>query len=259
MALVERRTLPLVDHVFVVVEESARRLRERLGLPAARVSVVSNTPRLEQFAAAAAPATPGRQLPLRLVYAGLVQEARGLEDVIEAIALLRARGTRMRFKVIGSGPYLASLARLVEDRSLQDLVELTGWVAHADLARHVRAADAGVIPHPRNAHTDTTVPNKLFDYMACGLPVVVSNAAPLERIVTAESCGFVFSAGDPQSLVAVLERVAASRAVLATLGQNGARAVKSRYHWERDAAFLVDAVARFASAAPGAQPRLEGH
>jgi glycosyltransferase involved in cell wall biosynthesis len=246
MAFVERRTLPQVDHTFVVVEESAKRLQEQFGIPAMRLSVVSNTPRLENLDALAASARHDVHSPLQLVYTGFVQEARGLEVVVEALGLLRARGVNIRFRIVGDGPYLHRLAKLVRGKDLHNAIEFTGWVAHGEVARHVREADVGVIPHPKNDHTDTTIPNKLFDYMACGRAVLVSNAAPLERIVRNERCGLVFTAGDARSLADVLARMSADRAALESMGRNGAEAVRQRFHWERDAGVLKEAVARFA-------------
>jgi glycosyltransferase involved in cell wall biosynthesis len=254
MAFVERRAVPLVDHTLVVVEESARRLKAQLGIPEMRISVVGNTPRLASLHSDAAPPRRDAQSCLRLIYTGFVQEARGLEDVVEALGILRARGLDMKFRVVGDGPYLPRLAKLVKEKDLQSAVEFTGWVAHEDLATYVHEADVGVIPHPKNDHTDTTVPNKLFDYMACGRPVVVSNAAPLERIVTDERCGLVYKAGSPESLAAVLAQMSDDRAALERLGRSGAEAVRQRFHWERDAAALAEAVARVAKSGRGEAP-----
>jgi glycosyltransferase involved in cell wall biosynthesis len=246
MAAVERRSLGLVDHTLVVVEESARRLQGQYGIPAARLSVVSNTPRLENLEPIATSAGRVARSWLQVIYTGLVQDARGLEDVVEALARLHARGLDIRCKVVGDGPYLPRLAKLVKDKELEGAIEFTGWVAHRELAQHVHEADIGIIPHPKNDHTDTTVPNKLFDYMGCGKPVVVSNAAPLERIVNGERCGLVYTAGSPESLAEVLARMEADPAALEQMGRNGADAVRRRFHWERDAGVLREAVARFA-------------
>ncbi len=246
MAAVERRTLRQIDHTLVVVEESARRLQRQYDIPAARVSVVSNTPRLENLEPLAASVGPAARSWLQIIYTGLVQDARGLEDVVEALARLHARGLDVRCRVVGDGPYLPRLAKLVSEKGLHSAVEFTGWVAPRELARHVHEADIGIIPHPKNDHTDTTVPNKLFDYMGCGKPVVVSNAVPLERIVTSEACGLVYTAGSPQSLADVLARMSADPAALERMGRNGAAAVRRHFHWERDEGALREAVARFA-------------
>jgi glycosyltransferase involved in cell wall biosynthesis len=244
MEFVEQQTLGSVDHTLVVVEESAERLI-RLGIPGGRLSVVSNTPRLQDLDH---PASSGHRPHswLQLIYTGWVQEARGLEVVVRALDLLRRRGLDVRFRVVGGGNYLSRLVEMVKKEGLQDAVEFTGWVAHREVAGHVNDADVGVIPHPKNDHTDTTIPNKLFDYMACGRPVIVSSAAPLERIVTQERCGLVFTAGSPENLADILARMNADWAGREEMGRNGARAVRRQFHWEHDAEALKDAVARFA-------------
>lgn len=244
MAYVERRTVGLVDHTLVVVEESAERLKRQFGISETRLSVVSNTPRLEGLDPQPVLAPSARSW-LQLIYTGYVQEARGLEVVVQALHLLRERGVDVRFRVVGNGSYLPRLAKLVREKKLESVIELTGWVAHKEVAKYVLQADVGVIPHPKNAHTDTTIPNKLFDYMVCGRPVVVSNAAPMERIVTQERCGLVFRAGNPESLADVVFQLSADEATRRGMGRNGVEAVRQRFHWERDARVLRQAVARF--------------
>jgi len=98
--MVERKVLREIDHIFVVVEESRDRLLD-LGVPEEKVSVVSNTPsldRLESYAAIADEtandpskrrgAQDARGHPLRLVYLGLMEEARGVGLALEAVALI---------------------------------------------------------------------------------------------------------------------------------------------------------------------------
>ncbi|NUQ21724.1 MAG: glycosyltransferase, partial [Gemmatimonadaceae bacterium] len=87
----------------------------------------------------------------------------------------------------------------------------------------------------------STVPNKLFDYMAAGLPVVTSSAIPAARIVRETGAGEVFTARDASSLAGAIERLRAPEA-RTTRGEAGRRAVRERYNWERDSATLLAAV-----------------
>jgi glycosyltransferase involved in cell wall biosynthesis len=239
MARVERAVLPQLDHVLVVVEESAQRVLA-LGVDPRRVTVVGNTPRVPTDQAPAARAVlDGR--PLQLIYTGFVQDGRGLETVIRGLQRLRERGQRVRFTVVGDGDFRGRLQALVSEAGIQDQVHFTGWVPHERLAAHIAEADVGVIPHPKNDHTDTTIPNKLFDYMLQGLPVLVSDAAPLQRIVTTERCGEVFQARDEVSLAEALSRLMHS-SELADMGRRGAAAVQRRYRWDVDAAELCRAI-----------------
>ena len=58
----------------------------------------------------------------------------------------------------------------------------TGWVDHNKTYDYIRLCNLGLIPHFVNEHKNTTVPNKLFDYMKFGLPVVASKNRPDVRL-----------------------------------------------------------------------------
>ena len=246
MAFVERKAIRAVDHTLVVVEESARRVKG-LMIPEGTISVVSNTPRVTESGAIRAPLNGQSRSFLRLVYVGAVQEGRGLEVVVRALRALHDKGQDVRLRVVGDGDYMKELTRLVRKERLVNAVEFMGWTLHTQIMKYICDSDIGVIPHRKDAHTDTTIPNKLFDYMAAAKPVVVSNADPLERIVTEENCGLVFASGSSKSLVEILTRMMVDPVSRERMGQNGMEAVRRRYNWDCDAAVLRDVVARVGS------------
>ncbi|MFQ5799615.1 MAG: glycosyltransferase, partial [Bacteroidota bacterium] len=95
-----------------------------------------------------------------------------------------------------------------------------------------------LIPHVRSEHTDTTIPNKLFDYMAIGKPIVASNCLPLERIIRAEKCGVIFRSGDDEDLSRkVMYLLGSSEGE--TYGANGRKAVRATYNWEQDSRVVL--------------------
>lgn len=241
VAAVERWCLPRVDGVLAVVEESAARVRS-LGVPEGRVHVVSNTPpRAHALAPRGAPAR--RERALEVVYLGLLEIPRGVAELVDAVALLRARGVAVRATVVGDGRDAEIFRDRARARGLDErLLRFTGYVPRARALELVAAADVGVVPHHASDLWNSTIPNKLFDYMAAGLPVVTSDAAPAARIVRETGAGVVFRAGDAESLAAALARLAPEPARRA-LGEAGRRAVLERYHWERDVEALLAAVA----------------
>jgi len=92
---------------------------------------------------------------------------------------------------------------------------------------------------------DTTLPNKLFDYMSVGLPVITSDTVPSARIVKAEDAGVVFVAQNARSLADAITTLA-DPATRRQMGARGRAAVERQYHWERDAELLVNAVTNIA-------------
>lgn len=234
MEYTEKRATEECDHIIVVVEESAQRLVAN-GADRKKISIVSNTPDLRIFNN---DIPAGKKDHVQLVYAGFIQ-ARGMDIVVESLAKTRHLGIPVKFVVIGEGHYLAELKRITKNLHVEDRVEFKGWVKNTSIPAYIRDSDIGVIPHKKNPHSDTTVPNKLFDYMACAKAVIVSNAAPLKRIVEEEKCGRVFAAGSVESFSEALTWMLQNREAVEEMGRNGAAAVQRRYNWDYDKAVLV--------------------
>ena len=238
-AVVERWCLPRVDRVMVVVAESAERL-VRMGVPAERIDVVSNTPPKARALAVTREVRIGT--PLSLVYVGLMEVPRGIRELLNAVADLRAGGVDVRLRLVGGGrdlPLFRAHAAALGLR--EDAVTFTGFLPHAEAMRAVAQADAGVVPHHADEAWNTTIPNKLFDYMAAGLPVVSSDAVPAARIVVETGAGLVFRSGDAASLAQAVRRMMNPAARL-RMRRAGREAVRARYNWEADSAVLLHAV-----------------
>jgi len=233
MEYTERRATQECDRIIVVVEESAQRLVAN-GVDRDKISIVSNTPDLRIFINEK---SAGKKEYVQLVYAGFIQ-ARGMDIVVESLAKTRHLGIPVKFVVIGEGHYLTELKRITKNLHVEDRVEFKGWVKNTSIPGYILESDIGVIPHKKNPHSDTTVPNKLFDYMACAKPVIVSNAAPLKRIVEEEKCGMVFTAGNVESFSEALTWMLQNREAAEEMGRNGAAAVRRRYNWDYDKGVL---------------------
>jgi glycosyltransferase involved in cell wall biosynthesis len=257
-AMLEAYATRRAAHVVVVVEENAERLAQ-LGVPRERITIVSNTPprgRAEQARPRAASRATDR---LEVVYLGILETPRGLIEAIDAIRILRDRSVPVRLTVVGTGRDAPLLQAHARARGLTDNeVWFTGYVPrHEDALALVAAADVGIVPSRATQQWQTSIANKLFDYMATGLAVVTSDAAPSARIVRETSAGEVFRAGDAADLARALERLTDS-SIRAAAGEAGRSAVLSRYNWERDTAVLldvVDSLARRNSAVPRPRSR----
>lgn len=248
---VESWCLPRVDRVVTVVRESAERVHA-LGVPAERISVVSNTPPRERALRAPMRPAPAGTEPLRVVYLGLMEVPRGVGELLEAAALLARRGVAARLTLIGDGRDLPLFRERARALGLEEAqVEFTGYLPNAQALARVAGADVGVVPHHADEAWNTTVPNKLFDYMAAGVPVVGSDAAPCRRILEETGAGLVFRAGDAAGLAEAVTALAdpAARAALSAAGR---AAVLERYNWESDSSVLTRVIEEVAGDGAGA-------
>lgn len=232
---IERATIALADDTWVVVEERREQLVAK-GISPTKLTVVSNTPDLtevEDDTSETRPvATEGGALTL--VYVGVLNEFRGLDLVLDAMAELDGDGDpHLHFVVAGDGPHKSVLESRTSEHDLDDRVTFLGWVNAEEVPRVIASGDVGVIPHEVNPLTNLTVPNKLFDYMIMGLPILATNTTPVARIVSEENCGVVLPpATTPAQTADRIRELADSD--YETLGENGRRAVETRHNWSQE-------------------------
>jgi len=233
--LYERISLRFIDHIFVVADEQRIRL-VKLGISKERISCVLNTPDLDVFYGSIEmdlkEVSLSRKRPI-LLYIGKVDKHRGGHLLIEAMPLILKQYPQAILKIIGDGTELNSLRSLTKILDLERSVELKGWVNFPEIPKIIQDSTICLIPHLKSEHTDTTIPNKIFDYMAMGKPVIVSDCEPLKRIIEEEKCGLTFKSGDAKDLADKVIRILEDHNIN-VYGVRGKKAVEEKYNWDND-------------------------
>lgn len=240
----ERAALPSADAVTTVSPLLADRLFHDHNLKE-RPAVILNSPSRE-VKTRALPLTVRRKLGLGgdkplLVYTGGVSPLRGLHTLIEAMGLLPEAHVAVLTEATGA--YVESLRSRAVELGVSDRLHWLPYVDPADVPAFIRDATVGVHPMIRYGNSDVALPNKVFDYWAAGLPVVVSDCQSLAGLLRDIPAGEVFKAENPQSLATALQRVLlqpeAYRAVL------DAQKEKLRaYDWEAQEQVLLNVYRR---------------
>lgn len=236
--IVERYVFRNADHILVVIDE-ARDLVIKKGVIPENITIVSNTPPLEAFSEAESNGNEAIQKIRKhysIIYTGGVQMGRGIQTVLDALSLLVKKIPDVLFVVVGDGYAVQELKERAKRNNVQDHVLWVGWVSHEMIYEYCRASKIGVIPHLVTDHVNTTIPNKIFDYMGLGLPVIASNAAPMQRILEQEKCGMTFQSGDYEDLAHKISEIFISSY---DFGNNGKISVRERYNWSIDKARLL--------------------
>jgi len=247
----ESVTIRLADAVWVVVEERRNQLLDR-GVPLEKVTVVSNTPDLSDTdenepAVHQTSAEGGCEFDwpgFTLVYVGVINDFRGLDLILEAIAQMRREGDdSVHVAIAGEGPYRGTLEQQTQRFGIADQVTFVGWLDPDRIPAFLASGDVGVIPHRVSPLTEYTIPNKLFDYMMAGLPIMTRNITPIRRIVEEHDCGWVLPENATASETA--SRIRQLRdADIAHLGENGRDAVEEEYNWSTDAARVRESLTK---------------
>jgi glycosyltransferase involved in cell wall biosynthesis len=156
---------------------------------------------------------------------------RGITCVLEAAHLLQRSGVPLAIDLIGDGRDRGLIEQRASGLALGPLVRFHGFVPNTDALAMVSRADVGLIPHLADEAWNTTIPNKLFDYMAAGLPVITSDAKPAARIIRETGAGVVFRSGSGEELASAVRQLE-DPARREQMGRAGQAAIQSRYSWE---------------------------
>uniref|UniRef100_UPI003A959995 glycosyltransferase n=1 Tax=Marinobacter sp. TaxID=50741 RepID=UPI003A959995 len=121
----------------------------------------------------------------------------------------------------------------IKHLNLQESVTLDGWLEHHQVDELMTQANVGALTYRVCPHWNHTIPNKIFDYMLAGLPVLATEVKPIKRIINETESGLVCKDLDIKDIAQKLQMLR-SPGLRATLGKNGINAVKSKYNWSND-------------------------
>jgi glycosyltransferase involved in cell wall biosynthesis len=136
-------------------------------------------------------------------YVGAVTRNRGLEVAIEAIA--QVPQARLRLLGPSGAAYRVELERLAADRGVADRVEFAGAVPPGGVIDSLRGATAGLaLIQPACLSYELSLPNKIFEYLLAGLPVLVSDLPVMGSFVEERGIGLLARPDDPSDVAAKL-------------------------------------------------------
>ena len=222
-----RRTLGQVDTFFVVSEFYRRQLAQQTSRP---LVLLGNGVEFAHFATAQAQPAELAELPRPLIgYVGLLSHFLDFE-ALEAIRQARRGGT-----VVLIGPGTPATDRAVREFAQREGVAVLGSRPYDELPGWMQALDVGIIPFRANdPHVQGINPNKVYQYLAAGVPVVTTPVLDLQ------SAGTLLQYADtPLSMAA-----AVGAALDAPRSMDAARELARRHDWESLAASMVRVIER---------------
>ena len=213
----------------------------------ADATVVRNMPLVEELLAIEERAPSPTQM---LGYMGSISPARGSLVTLEAMAILRRRGLVCGLKLVGPISNARQLARRAEQLGLDD-VQISGWLPAQEAWRLIAPCRAGLALLQDRPNFRRSLPTKMFEYMALGLPVVVSDFPLYRKIVESAGCGLCVDPADPASIAAALSHLLKNPAEAAAMGRRGRQAVIDHYRWDEEARRLLSLYDRLLPEAGG--------
>lgn len=228
-----------VDHIVVLSPGFKRLLVER-GVPEAKIDVIYN------WADEAALAVPIGQVPaafpgserFRIMFAGNMGKAQALDAVLDAAALLQARGARVCVVMLGGGVELSRLQQRAVDMQLRNVVFLPP-VPMAEVGTLLNAADALLVHLRKDPLFEITIPSKTQAYMTVAKPLLMAVDGDAAELVRQSGGGVVAASENAESIAAAADGLASLSSV--ELAGMGVRAQK----YYRECLAMPAGVAKF--------------
>jgi len=170
-----------------------------------------------------------------IVYLGRLEWEKGVQTLVEALVILKARGVDFTAVLCGRGSFEPRLRELVEEGDLSDRVRFEGWISEDEKRAMLRSAGAAVVPSFYEPFGIVAL-----EAIEAGAPIVVSRVGGLEEIAVNVPGSMTFPGGDADALADVLSVIldsdhdpVAAREVLTTM-----------YSWDGIARDTLQAYAR---------------
>lgn len=229
-----------VDRFVAVSPAIGEDLVRSFGVDASRVRVVGNgvdTDRFRPIAKEAACGEAGLPTVPRVVFVGNLVAWRDFEVVLRALRMLRDSIPEAELLIVGGGTEEPRVRERVQELGLDPAVRYVGQVPPERVPLQIAVADIGLLPE-RPREVDIS-PLKLFEYLACGRPVVGSRVRGLELV---ESMGFgrLSAPGDEAEMAIALRGLFANEAARRAAGERGRSYVERERSWTAVAARVTE-------------------
>ena len=174
-----------------------------------------------------------------LLYAGAHGMSNDLTVVLESASLLARTNPEIQIVFLGDGKEKPVLQKQAAKMGLSNVIFLPP-VAKSGMASALAGADACLAILKPIEEYKTTYPNKVFDYMAAGRPVVLAIDGVIREVVEAAGCGVFAQPGDPTTLAAAIQELAADRAKARQMGMAGRKYLETHFSRSAEAKKLTE-------------------
>ncbi|MCS7123363.1 MAG: glycosyltransferase family 4 protein [Candidatus Aenigmarchaeota archaeon] len=156
-----------------------------------------------------------------------------LKEVPDTVFLIRG--------IIRNRKYYRTLVEEIKNRELEDKFVWLPYLSQEEMAKLIASCDIGLILHVKGyLITETAVPNKVFEYMSSGIPLIANNLPNLRRFVKHNYSGIICNTDNPEELAKALIVLLKNNRLRKKLGFNSRKVCKKMFNWSIESKKLID-------------------
>ena len=224
------------DHIVAVTSGIERALETELGVGPERIAVIPNGTNTDLFRPLDGDeARAELQLSAThryICFVGSLEGWQGVEYLIRSMPRVLDECPNACILIVGDGPTRADLVALARELGVLDKTLLAGNVAYEKVPLYINASDICVAPFVRARNERIGLsPLKLYDYLACGKPVVGSDIPGVADTLKAANAGITAIPEDPESLAEAILGLLGNDALRKQMGENGRKYAVENHSW----------------------------
>ena len=227
---IEKKILPKLKFSYTVSESIAIEYEKIYGV---QMQIIRNVPycQLEPLSV-----NQKNTTIKTILYQGSLNVGRGLEHMIDAMEFI----DNTTLKIIGDGDISSELKARVHEKSLENKVQFLGRIPFEQLLKETQKADLGIaLEENLGLNYYYALPNKLFDYIQAGVPVLVSPFPEMQKIVNEFNIGTVYDHKDAKSLAEKISEIFSLEKRYLKWKENTNKAAKTLC-WENEEKILIN-------------------
>ncbi len=239
---IERKIFPQLKYVFTVNDSIAKIYSQEYKVD---VKVVRNIPLLSSQTTVENSTKEQLRIPsdkkIIVLQGAGINIHRGAEEAVEAMQYV----DDALLLIIGSGDVIEVLKQMVVDLKLDSKVKFIGKVPFQKLVQYTRCADLGLtLDKDTNINYKYSLPNKLFDYIHAGVPVLSSGLIEIKKIIDEYAIGDCISSHDPKHIAEKMNAILKDENKL-QLWKKNTKIASEKLNWEIEEKELIKVYSEF--------------
>jgi glycosyltransferase involved in cell wall biosynthesis len=221
--MIDKYSIMLADKIVVLSEWSKRRLNQIGSIPISKLIVLPSGTDTVLFKP-----LPKEECCIKLgfdcsfFYVGFVGSfffQQGVNTLIDSAPRILQKFRNTRFLLVGDGPMMEAYKQKVNREGLERAFIFTGHIPYRKVPEYIGVMDICVAPHLKD--TNQASPVKIFDYMACGKPIVASDLEVVREIIERCGCTVLVSPEQPDELARAILSLIEGRQIREEMGEKG--------------------------------------
>lgn len=236
---IEKNAVNSSDGIIVVCKEQIERLVSTYNYDTHKIEIVHNTnPKsVIKF-------TDKERENKKVVFShhGYLTSEKPFYNFLIALSLALKKNSNLYMKIAGKGDCLNKYKEFVKNYGIEDNVQFIGEYKFDELPKILNDVDYGILFYPQNDFNNYTIHNKIFDYFSLGIPVIVSDAVPLKRLIDETNAGISVNYDNINELSEILSNL---KSVDYSKFQLATNAANEMYNWEIDTNNLITFINKY--------------